>query len=83
MSPLTRHLDRLYATATAIEEFLDETAGDLAYIDWDNLNEAAVQARAYANLIHATSPDAFLESEPEYAERLLRDTRQLADGGVQ
>ena len=83
MSSLDRHLERLFATADAIYQFLDDTAGDLPYIDWDNLNEAAVQARAYANLIHATSPDAFLESELEFAERLLAETRQIVKGGAQ
>ena len=83
MSSLDRHLERLFATADAIDQFLDDTAGELPHIDWDNLNEAAVQARAYANLIHTTSPDAFLESELEFAERLLAETRQIVKGGAQ
>lgn len=83
MSPLDHHLERLFATADAIEQFLDDTAGELPYIDWDNLNEAAVQARAYANLIHSRDAEAFIEDELDHAERLLADTRQIAKGGVQ
>lgn len=76
MSPLLPHLERLHATADAIEQYLDDTAGDLAYIDWDNLNEVAIQARAYANLIHSDRKEAFIEDELAFAERLLSEARQ-------
>lgn len=83
MSPLHRHVERLFATANAIDQFLEDSAGELAYIDWDNLNEAAVRARAYANLVYTQDAEAFIEDELDHADRLLAETRQTVKGGVQ
>jgi len=57
---------------------MDSTAGNLPYADWDDLNESAVQLRAYANLIHTTAPEPFLLGEIEYASRLIDATRTAA-----
>lgn len=72
------HLEDLYAIADQIENLLEAKAANLPYVDWDGLHEAAVQLRAYANLVQMDSPGRFLHTELDEARRLVETTRKEA-----
>ena len=75
MSPLHHHIERLFATADAIEQFLDDTAGHLPYIDWGNLNEAAdewSETLKRSSRISSISPSGF-------SPRLGRSRKEMSN----
>lgn len=55
---------------------MDQEAGELHAIEWDDLNEYAIQLRTAANILSGIAVEAYVAEMVEWARRALAMTRK-------
>lgn len=55
---------------------MDQEAGALHAIEWDDLNEYAIQLRTAANLLSGIAVEAYVAEMVEWAQRVLATIRK-------
>ena len=66
----------LFALAGELEALLNEEAGELNAMEWDDLNEYAVQLRTAANILSGVSVEAYLADLCSWAKVTLTTTKR-------
>ena len=67
---------KLFALAGELEALLDEEAGELWAMEWDDLNEYAITLRTAGNILSGVAVESYLSEMYEWAEVVLTTTRR-------
>lgn len=75
MSPSLPPASTLFALADELEALMDEAAGELHAIEWDDLNEYEIKLRTAANILSGVSVESYLAEMQEWARKTIAATR--------